>query len=179
MWVLDAWRGHCWRVARAGVAALLLLLPAAGACGAVPENLWRQTRQAEQAHGLPEDLLVSLVWAESRYCVRAVSEAGAQGLGQLMPATARSLGVRDPFDPRQNLQGAGRYLRMLWFQFRSWDVALQAYHDGPGNVQAGRWSARGRAHVQVILQTYWALRRQGGLQYPRPEPVPARQRGAG
>jgi len=148
-------------------AALLLgaavLSTSAGACGFIPGHLLTTTHQAEVAYGLPKDLLVSLVWAESRYCPVATSEAGAVGLGQLLPGTAADMNVADRRDPVQNLYGSARYLRLMWDMFRNWDLAFLAYHDGPGNVRAGRASTRGRNHVAFILGTYDAIRKQGGL----------------
>ena len=63
-----------------------------------------------------------------------VSPAGAQGLMQLMPATARGLGVTDPFDPNQAVDGAARLLRDLLDRFDSTPLALAAYNAGPGAV---------------------------------------------
>ncbi|WP_091737797.1 lytic transglycosylase domain-containing protein [Phenylobacterium immobile] len=79
-------------------------------------------------------LLEAVVWQESRWCLAATSSAGAQGLAQLMPATARQLGV-DIRDPFANLEGGARYLRMQLDAFDG-DVekALAAYNAGPGRV---------------------------------------------
>jgi len=65
--------------------------------------------------------------------VRAVSPKGAIGLAQLMPATARMLGV-DPWDPVQNLEGGARYLAAQYRRFGSWRLALAAYNAGPAAV---------------------------------------------
>lgn len=93
-----------------------------------------QIHAAERRHGLPFGLLDALVAAESGYRADAVSGAGAAGLGQLMPATARSLGVVDRFDIRANLDGAARYLRSMIDKFGSISKALAAYNAGPGAV---------------------------------------------
>lgn len=148
---------------RSLLSCLFTAFSSAGACGVIPSTLLQTSSQAERAYGLPQNLLVSLVWAESRYCTGAVSEVGAQGLGQLMPGTARELGVKNAFDPTQNLYGSARYLRQMWNLFQDWPHAILAYHDGPGNVRAGYASARGVAHVQFVLGTYDAIRRAGGL----------------
>ena len=71
---------------------------------------------------------------ESAYRQDAVSSAGAIGLGQLMPATARELGV-DPRDPLQNLDGSARYLAMMLETFRDPRLALAAYNAGPDAVR--------------------------------------------
>lgn len=84
---------------------------------------------------LAPDLIRSVVAAESSYDPRAVSPVGAQGLMQLMPATAQELGVSDSFDPQQNLEGGSRYLRQLLDKYDGdLDHALAAYNWGQGNV---------------------------------------------
>lgn len=85
--------------------------------------------------GVPVSLFDSLVFQESRYNPRARSHAGAMGLAQLMPGTARYLRVDDPWDARQNLFGGARYLREQLDEFGSWHLALAAYNAGPGAVR--------------------------------------------
>jgi len=77
-----------------------------------------------------------VIHAESRFHPKAVSRAGARGLMQLMPATADELGVDDPFDAWQNIEGGTRYLGQLVRRFEG-DIhlALAAYHAGAANVQ--------------------------------------------
>lgn len=118
------------------------LLPAAGAvsiaertaAAGVPAQ-W-QPRVAELAakYDLSPRLLEALVWQESRWRPTAVSRVGARGLTQLMPGTARQMGV-NPDDPHANLEGGARYLRMQLDAFNG-DVAmaLAAYNAGPGRV---------------------------------------------
>ncbi|MFC4455211.1 lytic transglycosylase domain-containing protein [Deinococcus sonorensis] len=121
---------------RAGVLTVLLSGGVASACDRVPLGLAQQTVLAAQRSSLPPAVLLALVCAESSFRIDAVSEAGAIGLGQLMPGTARELGV-NPWDPVQNLSGAARYLAQ---QLRTFGgqlpLALAAYHAGAGNVQA-------------------------------------------
>ncbi|MBV7392996.1 lytic transglycosylase domain-containing protein [Mameliella sediminis] len=90
-------------------------------------------RVAARKHGIPEDLFLRLVNQESRFNPKAKSHKGAIGLAQLMPDTARLLGV-DPHDPRQNLDGGARYLKQQYQKFGSWRLALAAYNAGPGAV---------------------------------------------
>lgn len=99
---------------------------------------WAGAIEAAAAeHGLDPKLLASLVWAESGFKPDARSHAGAVGLAQLMPATARGLGV-DPHDPLQNLRGGARYLKEQLDRFGSPSLALAAYNAGPNRVaQAG------------------------------------------
>lgn len=84
-------------------------------------------------HGIPEDLFLRLVQQESGWNPKAKSHAGAIGLAQLMPFTARKLGV-DPWNPSQNLEGGARYLRQQYNRFQSWRLALAAYNAGPEAV---------------------------------------------
>lgn len=90
-------------------------------------------RDAARRHNIPEDLFLRLVYQESRWNPQALSHAGARGLAQLMPDTARLLGV-NPDDPRQNLEGGARYLRMMHDRFGNWRLALAAYNAGPEAV---------------------------------------------
>nr|WP_320113858.1 lytic transglycosylase domain-containing protein [uncultured Desulfuromonas sp.] len=91
-------------------------------------------RVAQQVE-LPSWLIHSVVSAESSYQPDAVSPAGAQGLMQLMPETAREMGVDNSFDPQQNLVGGSRYLKRLLNKYDGdLDHALAAYNWGQGNV---------------------------------------------
>lgn len=91
-------------------------------------------KRAARKHGVPEDLFLRLVQQESGWNSKARSHKGAYGLAQLMPATARSLGV-DREDPGQNLEGGARYLKEQYETFGSWRLALAAYNAGPGAVK--------------------------------------------
>jgi hypothetical protein len=94
---------------------------------------------AAQRHGLDPELVLAVVGVESAFRPDAVSHKGAQGLMQLMPATARELGVTDVLDPAQNLDGGTRYLRQLVAMYGG-DLgkALAAYNAGPGAVRRHR-----------------------------------------
>ena len=85
-------------------------------------------------HGVPEDLFLRLVQQESGWNIGAVSPKGATGLAQLMPETARNLGV-DINDPAENLEGGARYLARMYARFGSWKLALAAYNAGPEAVE--------------------------------------------
>lgn len=89
--------------------------------------------QTAQKYGIDPDLFVRQIQAESAFRPDAVSSAGAIGLGQLMPATAKELGV-DPNDPVQNLEGAARYMKQQIDRFGDPALALAAYNAGPSRV---------------------------------------------
>ncbi|MEX0276286.1 MAG: lytic transglycosylase domain-containing protein [Ruegeria sp.] len=91
-------------------------------------------RNAARQHNVPEELFLRLVQQESGWNPHAVSHKGALGLAQLMPQTARLLGV-DPHDPIQNLEGGARYLSWQYRKFKSWRLALAAYNAGPKAVE--------------------------------------------
>ena len=100
------------------------------------QQIIEQTVQKAAAkYNLPPELITAVIRAESNFKVSAVSSAGAQGLMQLMPATAKELGVKNPFDIGQNIEGGTKYLRKMLDRFGgSVRKALAAYNAGPGTV---------------------------------------------
>ncbi|HHN75434.1 MAG TPA: lytic transglycosylase domain-containing protein [Acidobacteria bacterium] len=119
---------------------LLLASPAPVRAGQEPPSAplapyQRLIETVAERHGLDPRLFAALVETESARQSGAVSSAGAVGLAQLMPETARRFGVRDPANPEDNLDGAARYLRWLLDRFRGRvDLALAAYNAGEGAV---------------------------------------------
>lgn len=100
----------------------------------IPPQYAAKIAELAALYDLSPSLLEALVWQESRWRENAVSHAGARGLAQLMPGTARYLGV-DPDDPMQNLEGGARYLREQLDRFDGdLERALAAYNAGPGRV---------------------------------------------
>lgn len=95
---------------------------------------WNRVSFYAQQYGIPDAIAKKMVEAESSGKQSAISPKGAIGLTQLMPGTARDLGV-DPYDPEQNLEGGMRYLKQQYDAFGSWPLALAAYNAGPKPVQ--------------------------------------------
>jgi hypothetical protein len=97
---------------------------------------------AARANELPAPFFANLIWQESGFRPPVVSPAGAQGVAQFMPETAKEYGLVNPFDPVHALQAAGRFLRKLQAQFGNLGLAAAAYNAGPGRVLD--WIARRR-----------------------------------
>jgi soluble lytic murein transglycosylase-like protein len=122
--------------------------------------------EAARLYQLPADFVRAVVKVESNFNPNAVSRTGAIGLMQLMPGTARSMGVVNPFDPRQNIFGGTRYLRFLANTFRG-DLVLTvaAYNAGEGAVQRYHGVPpydETRRYVQRVLHHYYNFRNGTG-----------------
>ena len=114
-----------------------------------------QIRSAAIAAGIDPLLLTGLVKAESSFHVNSVSSCGAEGLTQLMPKTAASLGVANPFDALQNLTGGAKYLAKQLKRFGRVDLALAAYNAGAGAVgRLGAVPDSKKYYVSKILKTW-------------------------
>jgi soluble lytic murein transglycosylase-like protein len=126
----------------------------AAATGAAMPAAWRPHLERIAArHALSPALVEALVWQESRWNAGALSAKGAIGLAQLMPDTARELGV-DPHDPLANLEGGARYLRQQMDRFGDLPSALAAYNAGPARVAAAGGVpniAETRNYVNAVL----------------------------
>ena len=132
--------------AEGGVAGLFRRYAEGGVVGGIPEDALAAMREKvindygfdpvdiAMEEGVDPDLFLRVMWTENKGRQGPVSEAGAIGLMQLMPATARELGV-DPNNPIDNARGGARYLRQQLNTFQSVPLALAAYNAGPGNVR--------------------------------------------
>ncbi len=111
--------------------------PATAAATATAAEIDAAVAAASAQYGVPAGIIRGVIEQESGGDPAAVSPAGAMGLMQLMPATARALGVTQPFDPVQNIFAGTRYLARLRDQFGgNWALALAAYNAGPARVAA-------------------------------------------
>nr|WP_246843836.1 lytic transglycosylase domain-containing protein [Leptospira biflexa] len=100
-----------------------------------PDKLLESIESIAEAQGLDPNLVKAMVKAESGFKPKAVSPKGAMGLMQLMPETADSLGVKDPFDPEENVAGGVKFLKGLLKEFKDPEKAIAAYNAGPGAVK--------------------------------------------
>jgi soluble lytic murein transglycosylase-like protein len=149
-------------------AAMAQGAPDAGTTGSLPElsnlampaNLTEVIREQGERAQLDPNLLKAVIRNESNFNPRAVSPVGAQGLMQLMPGTARGLGVQDSFDPAQNVAGGAKYLKSLLNRYdQSLPLALAAYNAGPGAVDKHGGVppyAETTRYVQKVMQSYRA-----------------------
>jgi soluble lytic murein transglycosylase-like protein len=123
-----------------------------------PRTLDQMVHEVAARYNVDPELVKAVVTTESNWNTHAVSRTGAQGLMQLVPSTARDLGVRNAFDPQQNLDGGVRYLRMLLERYGGdLDKALAAYNAGPGAVdRAGGVPhiAETESYVRHVTATY-------------------------
>jgi len=114
-----------------------------------------------RTYNLDPKLLHAIAKVESNYNPRAVSPKGALGVMQLIPSTARLVGVSDPFDPRENIHGGARYLRYLLDKFGDLTLALAAYNAGPKAVEAYGGIppyAETQRYVRSVLSLYQRLK---------------------
>jgi soluble lytic murein transglycosylase-like protein len=130
------------------------LAPELKSSKSIPEHV----AEASKSTGIDPDFLNSVIRHESGFNPNAVSRKGAKGLMQLMPQTADKLGVRDSFDPGQNIQGGAAYLRQLLVQYNGdAQKALAAYNAGPHRVQQYNGVppySETRAYVAGIIREY-------------------------
>jgi soluble lytic murein transglycosylase-like protein len=124
------------------------------------EPLDKPVAQAEAKYRLPRGLLAALVEVESNGRVHRISSAGAMGPAQLVPDTARMLGVSDPFDPADGTDGSARYLAGQLARFRDPKLAVAAYNAGPGAIVGREIPRNGETehYVRKVMAAYQARR---------------------
>jgi len=139
-------------------------LPESAGCGGV--RWWRATdyglraridaavRDASLRYAVDAALIRAVIRHESAFNPDAVSHKGAMGLMQLMPGTARELGVVCPFEPRENVLAGALYLHRLHERFGRWPLAIAAYNAGPHRVARGRFPDETRRYVRRVVASW-------------------------
>ena len=157
--------------------------PAEPSASPAPDSICQALATAAAANDLPVAFLTRLIWQESRFKPDAVSRAGAQGVAQFMPATARMRGLEDPFDALQAIPKSAQLLRDLYREFGNLGLAAAAYNAGPRRVRdwlGGRRPLPGetRAYVHIVTgrpAEEWAGGRKDLVQIPVAKDVPCSQ----
>lgn len=133
-------------------------------CQRMLQNYWQHESAISaiaRHYGLEPALLKALVAVESQFNASARSPADARGLAQVLPGTARGVGLQNPetnlYKPELGLAAGAAYLRQMWFEFRDWELALAAYNAGPGAVRKHKGIPpyrETRAYVPLVLGLY-------------------------
>ena len=121
-----------------------------------PAHITEVIAREAASHGIPVELALSLCRWESDFNPQAVSPAGAMGLFQLMPATAKGYGISDPFNVDQNVHAGLAHLKYVYGLFQDWPKAIAAYNWGHGNVlkhpDPADWPPETQNHVRKVLK---------------------------
>ena len=132
-------------------------------------NAWNDYIQAASLrHGVPQELIKAICVAESGMNPLAESHAGAKGLMQLMPITAKEVGVTDVWDPEQNINGGTKYIAKMISMFGDYKTALAAYNAGPGNVRKHKGIPpfeETQVYVERVMDIYAMFLREGNHVY--------------
>jgi transglycosylase-like protein with SLT domain len=148
-----------------------------------PSSICQALATAAAANELPIEFFTRLIWQESRFKPEVVSRAGAQGVAQFMPGTARLRGVEDPFNPLEAIAKSAQLLRDLNREFGNLGFAAAAYNAGPGRVRdwlGGRRPLPGETRAYVRLVTgrtaeEWAAGQRDPVEMPFAKSVPCSQ----
>ena len=124
-------------------------------------------KEAAERYELSPLLIESIIKVESNFNPAAVSKKGAMGLMQLMPGTAREMGVTKPFDPYQNIIGGTYYYKLMLDRFGDHRKALWAYNCGPGCVEGGYMPLETRAYINNVVRVYKDLKQKKGGDHVR------------
>ena len=118
-----------------------LVRPAAIAAKSGTGRICTLIADAADKHGLPRDFFARLIWKESRFDAQALSPAGAQGIAQFMPGTARIRGLSNPWDPEEAIPASAHFLADLKARLGNFGLAAAGYNGGPDRV--ARWMVKG------------------------------------
>ena len=152
---------------------------------ALSSNIIEMIDQIATAYGVEGPLVHSVIRAESNYNAQAVSNKGAMGMMQLIPATARRFGVRNPFDAKQNIEGGVRYLRFLLDYYKNdYKKTIAAYNAGEGAVDRYQGIppySETRNYVSQVARNLKAARQAEGAKTKAAEvrATPAAEQNAG
>lgn len=115
----------------------------------------KKAKTVADRENVPTDIVLGVIRVESDFVPTAESPVGAKGLMQIMPINYKSLGITDPFDVDQNINGGIRLLARLFKRFGTWEKALAAYNWGSGNVRKkpnrSQWPKSVRRYVDKVL----------------------------
>ncbi len=131
------------------------------------DDIRKIARKAAHRHGVDPVLILSMIAVESGFDPLALSAKGAMGVMQLMPRTAAEMGVENPSDVRQNIDGAVRYFKKLLHRYRRYpkklELALAAYNAGPRNVRRHRGIPpyrETRKYIRKVMARYHKLKKE-------------------
>ena len=127
------------------------------------ESIEKIIIEASAKEGVDSDLVWSMVYVESHFDPCVVSEAGAIGLMQLMPCTAKDLRVKDPFNPKENIEAGTRLIDDLIERHEILQLALAAYNAGPNAVKRYRRAPPNKQTKRYIRKVFAAMEKRKGV----------------
>jgi soluble lytic murein transglycosylase-like protein len=164
------------KLVRSTVVSQPVMTPKTAAAPRPPTAIKEMVERSARAHDVDPLLVEAVIKVESNNNPHAVSPKGAEGLMQLMPPTARMLGVTNSFDPGQNIEAGVKYLKYLQDLYKDDRLALAAYNAGPGAVDKFKWIPpykETQNYVYQVGKRYGDARREAASKAPAPAAVKA------